>query len=144
MSENREVIVMNSLDDIPKVAERIIEHTAEKNIVAFFAPMGAGKTTIIKEIARQLKVVDNVTSPTFALVNQYITENGEIINHFDFYRIEKIEEVYDLGYEEYFFGGDLCLIEWSEKIGHLIPEDALIVRIEPHPEKREGRTVTIS
>lgn len=135
---------MSSLSDVPMVAKRIIELSEERNIVAFFAPMGAGKTTIIKEIAKQLKVVDNVTSPTFALVNQYMTEDGQIVNHFDFYRIEKIEEVYDLGYEEYFYSGDLCLIEWSEKIEHLIPEEALIVTIEPDAENREGRTVTIS
>lgn len=135
---------MTSLEQLPEVAKKIIELAQERNIVAFYAPMGAGKTTIIKEIASQLNVVDSVTSPTFALVNQYMTEDGETINHFDFYRIEKIEEVYDIGYEEYFFSGDLCLIEWSEKVPGLIPEDALIVKIELDAENREGRTVTIS
>lgn len=135
---------MKSLGDLPEVAEQIIESAKGKEIVAFYGAMGAGKTTLIREIAEQLGVVDNVTSPTFSLVNQYMTNDGEQIFHFDFYRIEKIEEAYDFGYEEYFFSGNLCLVEWPEKIEELLPEDTLIVKIElDSTHHHELRIVTI-
>ena len=92
--------------------------------------MGAGKTTLISAIMEYLGSDDTVTSPTFALVNQYSTASDEVVYHFDFYRINRIEEVFDMGYEEYFYSGDLCLIEWPELIEDLLPEDAMVVRIE--------------
>ena len=92
--------------------------------------MGAGKTTFIKALCAELGVTDEVSSPTFSLVNEYHTSSGEKIYHFDFYRIENEEEVYDIGYEEYLYSGHRCFIEWPEMIGGLVPEDAVTIRIE--------------
>ena len=125
-----EKIQLNSLHDLPDAAEKIIEHCSEGGVVAFYGEMGAGKTTLIREICAALGVPDNVTSPTFALVNQYLAADGRTIYHFDFYRINRLEEAFDLGYEEYFDSGDLCLVEWPEKIETLLPSDALNVNIE--------------
>ena len=92
--------------------------------------MGAGKTTLINQILKRLGVEDLGSSPTFSLVNEYLRRNGEAVYHFDFYRIQTIEEVYDMGYEDYFFNGEYCLIEWPEKIDELLPEDVLMIEIE--------------
>ena len=121
---------MDSLDGLKKVAESVIESLDGRNVVAFCGTMGAGKTTLISAIMEHLGSTDNVTSPTFALVNQYSTDAGDAVYHFDFYRINRIEEVFDMGYEEYFYSGDLCLIEWPELIEDLLPEDAMVVRID--------------
>ena len=126
-----QTIKISSQDDLPQVARAIIDALGDRNIVAFFAPMGAGKTTLIREIAARLGSADNVASPTFAIVNRYSIPDGRHINHFDFYRINRPEEVFDIGYEEYFYSDDLCLVEWPEKIEGLIPDDALVVTIEP-------------
>lgn len=123
-------LVVESLDGLKDVAKEIISSLEDRNIVAFCASMGAGKTTVISAIMEQLGSKDTVTSPTFALVNQYATAEGDAVYHFDFYRINRIEEVFDMGYEEYFYSGDLCLIEWPELIADLLPEEAMIVRIE--------------
>ena len=123
-------IVIASLDELKDVAEAVIESLDGRNVVALFGAMGAGKTTLISAIMEHLGSTDNVTSPTFALVNQYSTAANEPVYHFDFYRINRIEEVFDMGYEEYFYSGDLCLIEWPELIEDLLPEDAMVVRIE--------------
>ena len=123
-------IVVDSLDGLKKVAESVIESLDGRNVVAFCGTMGAGKTTLISAIMEHLGSTDNVTSPTFALVNQYSTDAGDAVYHFDFYRINRIEEVFDMGYEEYFYSGDLCLIEWPELIEDLLPEDAMVVRID--------------
>lgn len=138
-----ETIVIDTIDELPEAAEKIIEVLGDRRIVAFYGDMGAGKTTLIREIASQLGVQDTVTSPTFALVNQYLTVSGDRIYHFDFYRIDKIEEAFDLGYEEYFFSGDLCLVEWPEKITELLPPDTLNVRILTHPDADDARTIII-
>lgn len=121
---------MDSLDGLQEVAEAVIDSLDGRNVVAFCGAMGAGKTTLISAIMEYLGSEDNVTSPTFALVNQYGTSAGDVVYHFDFYRINRIEEVFDMGYEEYFYSGDLCLIEWPELIEDLLPEDAMVVRIE--------------
>ena len=123
-------IVVESLSELKDVAQAIMESLEGRNVVAFCGQMGAGKTTLISAIMEHLGSTDNVTSPTFALVNQYITANDERVYHFDFYRINRIEEVFDMGYEEYFYSGDLCLIEWPELIEELLPEEAMVVRIE--------------
>ena len=123
-------ITIDSLSDLPKVADLVLESLNGRNVVAFFAPMGAGKTTLISTLMETLGSEDIVTSPTFALVNQYYTEAREPVYHFDFYRINSINEAFDMGYEEYFYSGDLCLIEWPELIEDLLPEDAMVVRIE--------------
>ena len=121
-------IEIDALSDLPRVAEEIINSLDGRTVVLLRGGMGAGKTTLVSRIAALLGAEDTVTSPTFALVNQY--EGSECrIYHFDFYRIDRIEEVFDLGYEEYFYSGDLCLVEWPEKIEPLIPDDAMVVRI---------------
>ena len=123
-------IEISDLSKISDAVSLLLDKIGDKHIIAFFGKMGAGKTTIIKEICRQLDVEDTVCSPTFTIVNEYRCKNRKSIFHFDFYRINKIEEVYDLGYEEYFYGKSLCLIEWAEKIESFLPDNALLVRIE--------------
>ena len=121
-------IEIDSLSDLERVADEVIDSLDGRTVVLLRGGMGAGKTTLVSRIAARLGAEDTVTSPTFALVNQY--EGTECrIYHFDFYRIDRIEEVFDLGYEEYFYSGDLCLVEWPEKIEPLIPDDAMVVRI---------------
>lgn len=122
-------IEIDSLSQLDMVAEEVIKELNGRSVVLFRGGMGAGKTTLISRIAAALGSEDNVTSPTFALVNQYEGEGDCRIYHFDFYRIDSIDEVFDLGYEEYFYSGDLCLVEWPEKIEPLIPEDVMEVRI---------------
>ena len=116
------------MSDLTRVAESIIEELGDRRVVLLRGSMGAGKTTLVSRIAKCLGAEDTVTSPTFALVNQYEGANMRIY-HFDFYRIDRIEEVFDLGYEEYFYSGDLCLVEWPEKIEELIPDSVMEVRI---------------
>ncbi len=125
-----ETIEIHNLDGLAVAADAIIGRLEEHPVVALYGPMGAGKTTLVREIGRLLGVQQEVTSPTFALVNQYVTGNGAVINHFDFYRIERLEEAFDLGYEEYFYSGEACLVEWPEKIESLLPEGTLRVSIE--------------
>ena len=123
-------IVIDSLDELKRVAEAVIESLEGRNVVALCGAMGAGKTTLVSAIMEHLGSEDTVTSPTFALVNQYATADADTVYHFDFYRINRIEEVFDMGYEEYFYSGNLCLVEWPELIEDLLPEDAMVVRIE--------------
>lgn len=122
------IIEINSLEELEKVAEAVIESLDGRTVVALDAPMGAGKTTLVSRIARYLGSEDDVTSPTFAIVNQY--EGERTIYHFDMYRIDKIEEALDFGSEEYLSSGELCLVEWPEKIEALLPEDTMVVKIE--------------
>ncbi len=129
-----EPITITCIDGLPMVAEKILTSFKGKRLFAFQGTMGAGKTTLIKEICKQLQVVEVVNSPTFSLVNEYTTATGGFVYHFDFYRIKKIEEAYDFGYEEYFFGEGICLIEWPEVIEELIPEDTVAVKIDLLPD----------
>ena len=122
------IIEINSLDELDMVAAAVIEALNGRTVVAFDAPMGAGKTTLIGRIARYLGSNDDTTSPTFAIVNQY--EGDRTIYHFDMYRIERIEEALDFGTEEYLSSGELCLVEWPEKIEALLPDDTMVVKIE--------------
>lgn len=122
------IIEIDSLDELDKVAEAVIESLNGRTIVALDAPMGAGKTTLVSRIAAYLGSEDDVTSPTFAIVNQY--EGQRTIYHFDMYRIDKIEEALDFGSEEYLSSGELCLVEWPEKIEALLPKDTMVVKIE--------------
>ena len=110
----------------------------QARVFAFYGKMGAGKTTFVKAICEELGVCDVITSPTFAIINEY--EGDETIYHFDFYRIKKLEEVYDMGYEDYFYSGALCFIEWPELIEEILPDDAVRVNIT---EQQDGsRLVT--
>lgn len=128
-------IQIKSLDNIQEAAKTFLQNMGNARVFAFYGKMGAGKTTFIKALCEQLGVEDVITSPTFALVNEYTSGKGEPIYHFDFYRIKKIEEVYDMGYEDYFYSGNLCLLEWPELIEDLLPEDAVKVTIT---EKEDG------
>lgn len=124
-------IKINNLKDINLAARTFIDNMGKGCVFAFYGKMGAGKTTFIKAVCENLGVTDVITSPTFAIVNEYTSEtSGDTIYHFDFYRIKKIEEVYDMGYEEYFYSGSLCFIEWPELIEGLLPDDATKVTIE--------------
>ena len=134
-------ITINSLSDLPKVADLVLESLNGRNVVAFFAPIGAGKTTLISTLMETLGSEDIVTSPTFALVNQYYTAKREPVYHFDFYRINTIGEAFDMGYEEYFYSGDLCLVEWPEKVEPLLPEDTMVVKIEIVDENTRRFTI---
>ena len=121
-------IEIDSLSELERVAEEILSSIGERRVVLLRGGMGAGKTTLVSRIASKLGTEDTVTSPTFALVNQYEGREGTIY-HFDFYRINRVEEVFDLGYEEYFYSGELCFVEWPEMVEGLLPEDAMEVRI---------------
>ena len=123
-------IVIESLEELDAVAEELIASLDGRTVVALHAPMGAGKTTLISALMRHLGSEDVVTSPTFALVNQYYTAARERVFHFDFYRINSIGEAFDMGYEEYFYSGDLCLVEWPERVEQLLPDDTMVVKIE--------------
>lgn len=135
-------IKINSLDDIRQAAKAFVAAMGEHTVFAFYGKMGAGKTTFIKAVCEELGVKDVITSPTFAIVNEYRSETtGELIYHFDFYRIKKIEEVYDMGFEDYFYSGAVCFIEWPELVEELLPEDAVKVTIA---EEADGsRSVTL-
>ena len=122
------IIEIKSLDELDMVAQMVLNSLEGRTVVALDAPMGAGKTTLISRIAEQLGAEDDVTSPTFAIVNEYVGER--VIYHFDMYRIERIEEALDFGSEEYLSSGELCLVEWPEKIEALLPEDTMVVKIE--------------
>lgn len=125
-----------SLDKLPDIARSIIEKYPEKRIFAISGSMGAGKTTLIKAICRELDVNDMVGSPTFSLVNQYKLPNGDPVYHFDFYRLKSIEEAFDIGYEEYFYSGYYCFIEWPEKVENLLPDDSVRITISEGDGKR--------
>lgn len=137
-----EQINIDDPGELPRAAQAVIEAASTGSVVAFFGQMGAGKTTLIRHICAQLGVKDTVTSPTFALVNHYFSEEVGDIFHFDFYRIDKLEEAYDLGYDEYFDSGSLCLVEWPEKIRELLPNDMVTVSIEVTGP--QSRLITIS
>ena len=137
---NKELTI-NGLDSINDAAQEFVKNMGDGKVFAFYGKMGAGKTTFIKAICESLGVDDTVTSPTFAIVNEYESDKLEYpIYHFDFYRIKKLEEVYDMGYEDYFYGGGVCFIEWPELIEDLLPEDTIRVEIK---ENTDGaRTVS--
>ena len=134
-------IAINNLSNIREAAQEFISHMGDRKVYAFYGKMGAGKTTFIKAICEELGVEDVITSPTFAIITEYSISTphspltSDVIYHFDFYRIKKLEEVYDMGYEDYFYSGALCFIEWPELIEEVLPEDAVKVQII---EKEDG------
>ena len=121
-------------EDIRQAAKQFVESMGQNTVFAFYGKMGAGKTTFIKAVCEQLGVDDTVTSPTFAIVNEYEAAQGRPIYHFDFYRIKKVSEAYDMGCEEYFYSGHPCFIEWPELIEEVLPEETVSVTIEALPD----------
>lgn len=134
---------INSIEELSKVSDLLLDWREKSNIIAFYGTMGAGKTTLVKNLCQKLGVSDEVNSPTFALVNEYQTETFDSIFHFDFYRIKSLEEVFDIGYEDYFYGGSLCLLEWPELIDPLMPEHFIKVEIT-HGDTDTSRKVRCS
>lgn len=133
-------IKIDSLETIRDAAKEFVEQLGDHTVFAFYGKMGAGKTTFIKAICEELGVEDVITSPTFAIVNEYRSPiNDELIYHFDFYRIKKLEEVYDMGYEDYFYSGALCFLEWPELIEEILPGETVKVSITVNDDG--GRTV---
>ena len=130
MDQKLTQIICKQPADLDDAAKKLIDKYPLHRLFAFYGEMGAGKTTFIKSICKKLNVIDNVTSPTFAIVNVYQTKTNNEVYHFDFYRIKSLEEVYDIGYEDYFFGDQYCLMEWPEKIKELLPEDTITVEIK--------------
>ena len=122
-------LLLKNLSDLDIVARKFVENMGNRNVFAFYGEMGAGKTTFIKAICSALGVTETITSPTFSIVNEYEKSEGEPIFHFDFYRIKNIEEAYDFGYEDYFYSGHLCFIEWPELVEPLLPENVVKVQI---------------
>lgn len=134
-------IKIKSLDGIADAARQFVDAMGENKVFAMFGSMGVGKTTFVKAVCEILGVEDTITSPTFAIVNEYRTNTGGQIFHFDFYRIRKVEEVYDMGYEDYVYSGAVCFLEWPELIEELLPEDA--VRVTLSEEEDGTRTITL-
>lgn len=136
-------INIESLSKLHEAAREFIAAMGEHTVFAMYGKMGAGKTTFVKAVCEELGVNDVINSPTFAIVNEYRSDqSGELIYHFDFYRIKKLDEVYDMGYEDYFYSGALCFIEWPELVEELLPGDAVKVEIE---ELEDGtRRLTIN
>ena len=122
-------IEIAGIGQLPEVARKLLEVFPDERFFAFFGKMGVGKTTLIKEICAALGVEDVVCSPTFAIVNEYHTQEDEPVYHFDFYRMNSVREAYDIGYEEYFYSGCYCFTEWTEKIEPLLPDHYLRIEI---------------
>ena len=134
-------IIIRDIGTIATAAREFIAHMGDRKIFAFYGSMGAGKTTFVKALCEAMGVTDTVNSPTFAIVNEYDSPSGRPIYHFDFYRIKRLAEVYDMGYEDYFYGRGLCFIEWPELIEELLPEETVKVTIE---EQADGTRVVSS
>ena len=130
---------IESLDHIEEAARQFVAAMGDRTVFALYGSMGAGKTTFTKAICQVLGVEDSISSPTFAIVNEYRSASGELIYHFDFYRIRKLEEVYDMGYEDYFYSGALCFVEWPELIEELLPADT--VRVDIRENEDSSRSV---
>ena len=136
-------ITINGIEDYPRAAKEFISHMGDGQLFAFYGKMGSGKTTLIKSICEEMGVEDAVNSPTFAIVNEYGARNGETIYHFDFYRIKSLEEVYNMGYEEYLYGNAYCFMEWPELVEERLPEECIRVDIEEENDgKRKVRIAT--
>lgn len=131
-------LTIRSLDTIRETAHEFVANMGQASVFAFYGKMGAGKTTFVKAICEELGVEDVITSPTFAIVNEYQSTKTGPIYHFDFYRIKKLDEVYDMGYEDYFYSGAPCFLEWPELIEEILPNDAVKVTIT---EQEDGTRI---
>jgi len=123
--------------ELKRAAQVLLEEFKNSRVFVFSGILGSGKTTYIKYLCKALGIQAGISSPTFSLVNEYTSTDGSLVYHFDFYRIKDIQEAYDIGYEEYFYSGNYCFIEWPEKIPELVPKDAIEIRIEIKNEERE-------
>lgn len=130
-----------SLAQLEEAAKNLLALLESRKVVLFYGHMGAGKTTFINLFCKSLQVVDDTSSPTFSIVNEYHTEADEVVYHFDFYRLKSEMEAYDLGYEDYLYSGNVCLIEWPEKIPSLLPEDAIEFHINGMGDKRDIKII---
>ncbi|RZL15288.1 MAG: tRNA (adenosine(37)-N6)-threonylcarbamoyltransferase complex ATPase subunit type 1 TsaE [Pedobacter sp.] len=129
-------VIVKTISELPEVAQKLLDFSGTSRFFIFEGDMGAGKTTFIKALCEKLGVKDVVSSPTFSLVNEYASDKGPVY-HFDFYRLKNIHEAYDIGYEEYFYGEGICLVEWPDKVSPLLPDSYIKVSIvAPEPEKR--------
>lgn len=135
----QEIIIKNT-SDLDRAASEFLEKIGDNRLVAFFAPMGAGKTTFTTALCKVLGVTDPVCSPTFTIVNEYLTEEGESLFHFDFYRINKLSEAIEIGLDDYLYSGCLCIMEWPENIEELLPDETLRVNITVNPD--QSRTIS--
>ena len=142
MSMTEQVFNVHGVNGLTEVSDYLLSLRHEADVVAFYGSMGAGKTTLIKNLCHRMGVTDEVNSPTFAIVNEYVTDEGEPVYHFDFYRIKKLEEAFDIGYDNYFYSGNLCLIEWPELIETLLPERYIRVEIKPG-DSDDDRTIEV-
>lgn len=131
---DRTEIHIKDLNGIETAAEEFLKKIGGHKLIAFYAPMGAGKTTFTAAICRHLGVTDPACSPTFTIINEYVTADGQTIYHFDFYRINKLSEAIDIGLEDYLYSGNLCLMEWPENVEALLPEETLKVHIQVNPD----------
>lgn len=123
-------IQVKNLEALPEAARTFLQHIGENRVFAFLAPMGAGKTTFIAEVCRQLGVADIANSPSFSIINEYQAADGDLVYHFDFYRLNDENEAREIGAEDYFYSGNLCLIEWPERVEGILPEETVVVRID--------------
>ena len=135
----RQEITIRDITDLERAAQEFLEKIADKTLVAFFAPMGSGQTTFTTAVCRMLGVTDPVGSPTFAIVNEYMRADGDPMYHFDFYRINKLQEAVEIGLYDYLDSGFLCMMEWPENIEELLPEETLKVHIQVNPD--QSRTI---
>lgn len=142
VSENAIVLKDVSIGQLAAVARLFLEKAGGEKIWLVEGEMGAGKTTFIKAICATLGVIDNMSSPTFSIINEYRTVNNDVIFHFDFYRLKKEAEAIDIGIEDYLYSGAYCFIEWSEKIKNLIPDDYVVVKIQPTTETTRTLSLT--
>ena len=127
-------VIIRDTADLDRAAAEFLEKIGDNTLVAFFAPMGAGKTTFTTALCKVLGVTDPVGSPTFAIVNEYLRADGDYMYHFDFYRINKLSEAVEIGLDDYLYSGCLCIMEWPENVEELLPEDTLRVTITVNPD----------
>lgn len=130
----KQEVIIRDTADLDRAAAEFLEKIGDNTLVAFFAPMGAGKTTFTTAICKALGVTDPVGSPTFAIVNEYLRADGDYMYHFDFYRINRLSEAIDIGLDDYLYSGCLCIMEWPENIEELLPDDTLRVTITVNPD----------
>ena len=139
-TSSKKQFLAQSEADLPSIAKEVIDIIGEAAVVLFYGEMGAGKTTFIRSLCKELGVDEPISSPTFSLVNEYQTREGKTIYHFDLYRVETPEEALDMGVDEYFYSKNYCFVEWPEKINDYLPEDAMIIKIL---EELEGRKIVL-